>query len=96
MKLERNRIYIEDADIQEIFGLFTSATKYERDQIYDPSSPHYYKRLNILEECSISEEKKEFALDAWRSVLGLLSRNGFTLLKDGKEIALKFTEEEFS
>jgi hypothetical protein len=95
MKLEPDRIRIDESDIKEIFGLFSSPTRHERQQMYDPSSPHYYKNLDAMEPYEITQEKREFALDAWRAVLGALSRNGFILVKDGKEIDLKFIDECF-
>jgi hypothetical protein len=48
---------LSDDDLKEIFGLFTSCTLYERDQIYSPGI-HYYKAVNLSEEYELTEEKR--------------------------------------
>jgi len=77
-----------DQQLQEIFAVFSSPTGYERDQVYDQSSPHFYGREDLLQEYSLTQEKREFAEDAWRAVIYTLSRHGFVLRKDDIEFDL--------
>jgi hypothetical protein len=94
MILTSNPVLSEE-DLKEVFSLFTSSTKYEREQVYDTHSGHYYMDEELSEEYSLNEEKREYALDAWRAVMYFLYRKGYSLCKDGKEIDLSFSEEEF-
>jgi len=86
---------LSEEDLKEVFSLFTSSTKYEREQVYAVDSGHYYLYEELSEEYSLNEEKREYALDAWRAVIYFLYRKGYSLCKDGKEIDLSFSEEEF-
>ena len=85
---------LSEDDLREIFGLFTSCSRYERNQIYS-SGLHDYKTVNLLEEYDLSQEKREFSLDAWRSIIYFLHRRGYQLQKDGIAIGLDFVEQEF-
>jgi len=85
---EKSGIKLSEEDLKEIFALFTSCTKYERDQVYDKDSDHFYLKQNLLEEYSLSEEKREYAVDAWRAVIGFLHAKGFTLKKGEQEFDL--------
>jgi hypothetical protein len=84
-----------EEELKEIFSLFTSATEYERQQVYSPQSEHYYLRQNLSEEYSLTEEKREYALDAWRSVIYFLHNRGYSLSRDGMEIDLSFISSDF-
>ena len=86
---------LNDSDFKELFSLFTSPTKYEREQIYNPNSGHYYLDVELSGEYVLTEEKREFGLDAWRAVTYFLHRKGYSLCKDGTSIDLSFSEEEF-
>lgn len=79
---------LTDEQLKEIFALFSSPTVYEREQVYDADSGHYYMNENLHEEYELTEERREYALDAWRAVTYFLHRNGFTLYRDGQEINL--------
>jgi len=46
-------------DLKEIFALFTSCTRYERDEIYREGD-HCFKKENLAGEYSLTEEKVEF------------------------------------
>jgi len=93
MKISDNQILLDDDDYKEIFSLFCSPTQYERVQIYLPESDHYFRKVDLQEEYSLNQETKEFSVDAWRSVLSFLGRNGLSLLRDGKELNLSFSDE---
>ena len=45
---------LSEDDLREIFGLFTSCSRYERNQIYS-SGLHDYKTVNLLEEYDLSQ-----------------------------------------
>jgi hypothetical protein len=87
---------LSEEDLQELFSLFTSATKYERDQVYDEKKEDYFLRVRPFDEYTLTEEKREYAFDAWRAVTYFLYVRGYSLYKDGKQINLSFSEEEFS
>lgn len=89
------RITLSESDLKEIFSLFTSATVHEKRQIYDPTSDHYFLKSDLSEEYSLTEEKREYALDAWRAVLFFLHSKGYKLKKINEETDLSFSEDEF-
>lgn len=86
---------LTEEDLKEVFSLFTSSTAYEREQVYEPQSGHYFLDVALSEEYSLTQEKREYALDAWRAVIYFLHMKGYSLCKAGKEIDLSFSEEEF-
>jgi len=94
MKTERNRVILGERDLQEIFGLFTSSTLYEKEQIYRKDSAHFFPNEVLSEEYSLTEEKRELALDAWRAALTFLQRKGFVLSIDNQTVDLQATAEE--
>jgi hypothetical protein len=89
------KMELSDDEIREIFALYTSCTKYERDQIYDESSEHYFLNVDLCEEYEQVGPTKEYALDSWRAVLFFLYRKGFSLHKGGHSIDLDWAENEF-
>lgn len=89
------KIHLSDEDLKEIFSLFSSPTKFEKKQIYDEKSKHYFRNVNIQEEYNLNQEIKEFSLDAWRSVLYFLFSKGFSISKNDSCIDLSFVEDEF-
>ena len=89
------RIALTEDDLRELFSLFCSPTKYEKEEMYRLSSDHHFSGVNLSEEYQISEEKREFAIDAWRAVLFFLYSRGYSLCKDRKTIDLSFSEEHF-
>lgn len=95
MKATNDRIELSENDLKEIFSLLTSCTIFERNQIYDESSDHHYLRVEPLLEYSLTQEKREFALDAWRAVIYFLHLKGYSLCKAGQQILLDFSNEEF-
>ncbi len=95
MKATNNRIELSENDLKEIFSLLTSCTLHERNQIYDESSDHYYLDVEPLLEYSLTQEKREFALDAWRAVIYFLHTKGYSLYCAGQQIGLDFSNEEF-
>ncbi len=96
MKITELETVFEDDELKEIFSLFTCGTKYEKLQIYDKNSEHYYKNVILNSEYSVTEEKREIALDAWRSIMFFLHRHGYSLYKNGSAINLKSIEDDFS
>jgi hypothetical protein len=81
-------LVLSEDDLKEIFALFSSPTDEERAATYDPTSGSYYRAELLGEEYSLTEEKKEFAVDAWREVSYFLYRHGYSLRKGGIEIDL--------
>jgi hypothetical protein len=86
---------ISEKDLKEIFALFTSCSKYEREQIYDTSSSHFLEKEDLCLEYSLSQEKREFALDAWRAVIAFMNKNGYSAYRDGVIHGLSFIEDSF-
>jgi len=90
-----NKITLSESDLKELFALFTSVTKYEKRRIYDPANDDHFLKTNLAEEYSLTEEKREYALDAWRAVLYFLHLRGYKLTRIDEEIDLSFSEDEF-
>jgi hypothetical protein len=82
------QIILKDEDLQEIFALFSSPADEERIQAYDEASNFYFRKLNLVDEYSLSEEKKEFAVDAWRAITYYLHRHGYELTRAGEKYDL--------
>ena len=96
MKISKFETHFEDGDLKELFSLFTCCTKFELSQVYDKNSDHFYEKVELSEEYSVTEEKSEIALDAWRSVLYFLYKKGYSLYKDGNVIQIASIENDFS
>jgi len=77
------KIFPKEEELQEIFALFSSPTDDELRQVYDPESPHFYKGEDLRQEYNLMQEKREFAEDAWRSVMFFLHNHGFVLTRNG-------------
>jgi len=86
---------VSEEDFKEIFALFTSSAKYERDQVYDGDSIHSFRNEDLAAEYYLSLDKREFAVDAWRAVLYFLHKHGFSAYKDGVVYDLSFTDAFF-
>jgi hypothetical protein len=87
MRIAIKPITLTEDDLKEIFSLFTSSTKYERAQDFLEVKP--------LDEYTLTEEKREYALDAWRAVIYFLHSKGYLLAKDGERCDLSFIEDDF-
>lgn len=74
-----------EEDLKEIFGLFTSPADEEVSQIYDETSKFHFKKENLADEYSLTQEKREFAIDAWRAVNYFLQRHGYSVVKDSAQ-----------
>ncbi|HYX73014.1 MAG TPA: hypothetical protein VE732_09600 [Nitrososphaera sp.] len=88
MNISDHEIDFSDDDLKEVFGLFSSPTEHELKQTYDPDSEHYFRRIVPLEEYNLSQDKREFSLDALRGVIAFLHRHGYRIEKDGKIFSL--------
>lgn len=95
MNVAGKAIALTEDDLKEIFSLFTSSTKYERDQVYDKNSGHHFLDIESLDEYSLTEEKREYALDAWRAIIYFLHSRGYSLNKDDWRSDLSFIEDAF-
>jgi hypothetical protein len=71
-----------EEDLRELFALFTSPADEEISQIYDEASKFHFKKENLSEEYSLTQEKREFAIDAWRAVNYFLQRHGYSFARD--------------
>jgi hypothetical protein len=69
-----------EEDLKEIFALFTSPADEEISQIYDETSAVHFSKENLGDEYSLTQEKREFAIDAWRAVNYFLHRRGYSLI----------------
>ena len=83
-------VELDDSDLKEIFALFTSPSEYEVAQIYDPQSEHYFQKVDLNKEYSLTEEQREYAIDALRAVIQFARSRGYSLCKDDEEIDLSF------
>jgi hypothetical protein len=95
MDVSNEGIEMSEVDLKEIFSLFTSASEHERKQICDPSGTHYFLRVDLSDEYELTQEKREYALDAVRSVLYFLHRSGYRLEKDGGVADLRGIRRHF-
>jgi len=77
-----------EQDLQEIFALFTSPADEEKNRLYDASDRLFFRNERLDEQYQLSQEKREFAIDAWRAVAYFLFRHGYRLSKDGEEYDL--------
>jgi hypothetical protein len=89
------QVPLSEEDLKEIFSLFTTVSKDELLMIYEENNPHYYLKANLEDEYELCEEKREFAIDAWRAVLYFLYRKGYSLIKERQAIDLSFSENLF-
>jgi len=56
MIASENGIDLFEDDLKEIFALFSSATKFEKLQVYDEQNEHYFHNVPLSEEYSLTEE----------------------------------------
>jgi len=96
MDIDKGVPEISGEDFKEIFALYTSSTKYARDQIYDVNCIHFFRNEDLAAEYSPSLDKREFAVDAWRAVLYFLHKHGFSAYKDGVVYDLSFSDAFFA
>ena len=94
MKLD-DTIEFSETDFKEVFSLFASSTAHEVNQIDDPASEHYFERVDLMKEYELSYERREFAVDALRSVFAFLNRHGYRLEKDGEIFSLDGISKQF-
>ncbi len=95
MNISDHEIEFSEDDLKEVFGLFSSPTEHELQQTYDPNSEHYFKRIVPLEEYDLSQDRREFALDAVRATITFLHRHGYQIEKDGQVFGLAGILEHF-
>jgi hypothetical protein len=96
VRITDEEVSYSDEDLKEIFSLFSSVGEYEREQVYDPGSRHYFERVNLDAEYELTQERREYALDAARAVLTFLHRNGYRLERDGHIVGLEATRTLFA
>ena len=84
----RVKLAPSDEELREIFALFSSPTDDERQSVYEPSNRLYFKLEDLEQEYNLTQEKREFAYDAWRAVTYFLHRRGFRLTQNGVEYDL--------
>jgi hypothetical protein len=85
---DKARVTLSDEDLRELFALFSSPTDDELRQVLNPSHTNFYKLENLEAEYTLTQERREFALDAWRAVTYFLHRKGFNLYRNGVEFDL--------
>jgi hypothetical protein len=95
MNLTDSEIEFIEADLKEVFALFSSPSEYELRQTYDPNSEHYFETIVLPEEYELTEPKREFALDSLRAVMSFLHRHGYRIEKNGKTLSLEGIMEYF-
>ncbi|MBN2423998.1 MAG: hypothetical protein JXR46_05955 [Calditrichaceae bacterium] len=81
-----------DKDLKEIFALFSSSTIYELKQIYNKNDNLYFENENLNDEYELVSVKREFALDALRSVLYWLNKKGYSLYKNSNNDKLDWVK----
>ncbi len=95
MKLSNESVTFTEADLKEVFGMFSSPSKDELKWTYDPNHGDFFERINLSEEYELCQEKREFALDSLRGVLAFLHRQGYRVEKDGETFSLEGIFEHF-
>lgn len=88
MNQANGKAVLSEDDLKEIYSLFTSSTHHERKQVYDELSEHYFLDVILADEYSLTEEKREFALDvalcdSFSAFEGLLALQGRRDTKSG-------------
>jgi hypothetical protein len=53
-------------DLRELFELFSSPTDEELRQVLNPLHTNFYKHENLEGKPTLTQERREFAEDAWR------------------------------
>ena len=84
MEISHSEISFSDTELKEIFELFSSCSEYELNQVYDLAGDSYFDRVDLSAEYELTLPKREFALDAVRSVLYFLNRRGYRLERNGE------------
>jgi hypothetical protein len=82
------KLILSDEDLQELVAFFPSPTDDELRQVLEPSHTNFYKLENLEAEYALTQERREFAEDAWRAVTYFLCRKGFNLRRNGVEYDL--------
>jgi hypothetical protein len=75
----KDSIHLSDEDLREIFALLSSPTVDEATQVYSESHRLFFKNENLDKEYVLQQERREFAVDAWRAVLLFLDRHGYAV-----------------
>ena len=86
---------LSEDDLRELFAVFSSPTDDELRQVFNPSHTNFYKLEDLEAEYSLTQERREFAQDAWRAVIYFLHSRGFILSRDGIEFDLGTSSEYF-
>jgi hypothetical protein len=84
----KSRVALSEEDLRELFALFSSPTDDELRQVLDPAHTNFYNLENLEAEYTLTQERREFAEDAWRAVTYFLHRKGFNLYRNGIEFDL--------
>jgi hypothetical protein len=87
------KVILIDEDLRELFACFSSPTDDELHRVLNRSDANFYKQENLEAEYSLTQERREFAVDAWRAVTYFLHRKGFSLHRDGTEFDLLASSE---
>ena len=95
MKISDREIEFSETDLKEVFGLFTSPSRQELHWNYDSARPDFFEQIDLSVEYELTQEKREFALDALRATLFFLHYSGYQLEKDGKVLSLKGITDYF-
>lgn len=77
---------LSEDSLKEIFALSSSSTDYEVELAYDPRNEDFWQKENLDEAYKQSQEKREYVYDSLRGVLGWLSRHGYQIVHEGKEV----------
>ena len=78
----RRLLQFNDDDLKEVFALFSSVSLHELEQVYDPAHNLFFQNENLGAEYELSQQRRDFAIDALRSVLYYLHRHGYELRKE--------------
>jgi len=83
-----SKVALSEEDLQGLFALFSSPTDDELRQVLNPAHTNFYKLENLKAEYTLTQERREFAEDAWRAVTYFLHHKGFNLYRNGVEFDL--------
>jgi hypothetical protein len=73
MKFNGQELTVTEDDLKKIFALFTSCTDYEKKQIFDESSQHYFKLIDLSEEYGAYRGEKGVGIRRMARCIGLLT-----------------------
>ena len=81
-------------DLKELFALFSSPAQAELAMVYNPEHDLFFENEDLDKEYELTQERREYSLDAARAVLYWLRQHGFAVVKSEEVDDLSWVEDE--